>query len=84
MSAGIPIVASDITGYSLVARAGSDALLTEPGNPDALAGALSAVLAGGHGVHDRVERGRQRANEFSMETLADVYTEMYERVLATG
>ena len=84
MSAGIPIVASDITGYSLVALAGSDALLTEPGNPDALAGALSAVLAGGHGVHDRVERGRQRANEFSMETLADVYTEMYERVLATG
>lgn len=83
MSAGVPIVASDITGYSLVARGGSDALLAEPGNPDALATALRTALAAGPDIHDRVERGRERANEFSMETLADVYTDMYKRAMAT-
>ncbi len=84
MSAGTPIVASDIAGYSLVARAGSDALMVEPANPDALAGALRTALASGPEVHQRVERGSERAAEFSMGTLADVYTEMYERALAQG
>jgi phosphatidylinositol alpha-mannosyltransferase len=81
MSAATPIVASDIMGYSLVARGGSDALMVEPSNPDALAGALRTALASGPEVQQRVERASERAAEFSMETLADVYTEMYERAL---
>ena len=80
MAAGTPIVASDISGYSLVARGGSDALLTPPGDADQLAIALRQVFAGGPGVLDRVERGRERAQEFSMESLADIYIEMYERL----
>ncbi|MGZ0176216.1 MAG: glycosyltransferase family 4 protein [Acidimicrobiales bacterium] len=84
MSAGTPIVASDITGYSLVARGGSDALMVEPANPDALAGALRTALASGPEVQQRVERGSERAAEFSMETLADVYSDMYERALIQG
>ena len=83
MSAGAPIVASNITGYSLVARGGSDALLVEPHDPDALAAGLRTALAGGPEVAQRVERGRERANEFSMEALADTYAEMYQRAAAT-
>jgi len=84
MSAGTPIVASDITGYSLVARGGSDALMVEPSNPEALAGALRTALASGPQIQQRVERGSERAAEFSMETLADVYSDMYERALIQG
>lgn len=79
MSAGTPIVASNITGYALVAREGSDALLVEPNDPDALAVGLRQVLAGGAEIQQRVTCGTQRANEFSMEALADTYAEMYER-----
>ena len=84
MSAGTPIVASDITGYSLVARGGCDALMVEPSNPNALAQALRTVLASGPEVQKRVERGIERAGEFSMDALADIYTEKYERALATA
>lgn len=82
MAAGTPIVASNISGYALVTREGSDALLVEPNDANALAAALQVVLAGGAEVAERVERGRQRADEFSMERLADLYIEMYDRVLA--
>ena len=82
MAAGAPIVASDISGYSLVARGGSDALLVPPGDAMALAAGLTKVLAGGAEVAARVERGRERANEFSMEALADIYIEMYDRLFA--
>ncbi len=81
MAAGTPIVASNISGYSLVARGGSDALLVEPGDPNLLAKALSTALEGGDAVDQRVERGRQRADEFSMEALADIYVDVYQRAL---
>ena len=80
MAAGTPIVASEISGYSLVARGGSDALLAPPGDVDGLAAALRQALSGGPSVADRVERGRERAQEFSMESLADIYMEMYQRL----
>lgn len=81
MAAGTPIVASDISGYRLVARDGSDAILVPPGDADALASGLRAALQGGADVQARVERGRARADEFSMEELADIYIDTYERAL---
>src|SRR5205085_727403 len=44
MAAGTPIVASDLPGYRNVARAGQDALLVPPGDPVALAGAITRVF----------------------------------------
>ena len=41
------------------------------------------ALAGGPAVDQRVARGRDRAQEFSMETLADIYVDMYERAART-
>jgi len=83
MAAGTPIVASSISGYSLVARGGADALLVPPSDPDAVAGALNQVLAGGQAVQERVASGRERAKQFSMQALAETYIEMYDRLLAT-
>lgn len=82
MAAGTPIVASDISGYSLVARGGSDALLVSPGDANELARGLMNALAGGAAVQNRVQRGWERASEFSMHALADMYIAMYERLVA--
>jgi len=82
MAAGTATVASDISGYSLVARSGADALLVPPGDADALAAGLQTTLAGGPAVDARIASGRTRALEFSMQALADLYVEKYERLLA--
>ena len=80
MAAGTPIVASDLPGYRKVARPGVDALLTDPGDAAALAGALRSVLVDGDRVAGLVASGRERAEEFSMDRLADMYLGLYARV----
>lgn len=77
MAARTPVVASAIAGYANVARAGDDALLVHPGDPSALASALSAAL------FDEAERARlrasgiERADQFAMRRLAAAYASMY-------
>ena len=83
MAASTPIVASDLPGYRKVARAGVDAVLVPPGDVDALAGALTALLRDPVRSATLVASGDQRVAEFSMERLAERYIELYERVLAT-
>ena len=83
MAAGITVVASALDGYRNVATDGVDALLVEPGDPDALAHALRAV------IDDRLlaarlrEAGTQRSEQFAMTALADRYVEIY-RALSAG
>jgi phosphatidylinositol alpha-mannosyltransferase len=79
MAAGTPIVASDLQGYSNVARAGRDALLVPPGDHRALADALRGVLADPSAAAELVASGERRACQFSMENLAERYVELYER-----
>ena len=81
MAAGTPVVASDLPAYRVVAEDGRSALLAPTGDADALAKALMQSLEGGHRVLDRVERGRRRAEQFSMATLADAYIARYQRLL---
>ena len=84
MAAGTPVVASDLPGYSNVARAGQDALLVPPGDSTALAGALRRVLDSSDVAGDLVRSGLERADQFSMARLADAYVERYERLLDGG
>jgi phosphatidylinositol alpha-mannosyltransferase len=81
MASSTPIVASDLPGYRNVARPGQDARLVPPGDPDALAKALGEVLAGGADVRQMVASGECRAAHFSMEHLAERYTDLYGRVV---
>jgi phosphatidylinositol alpha-mannosyltransferase len=81
MAAGTPVVASDLPGYSNVARAGRDALLVTPGDHHVLAEALRGVLANPGCAAELVASGEQRAHEFSMEHLAERYLELYERII---
>ena len=77
MAAGTPVVASALDGYTNVATADHDALLVPPGDPQALADAISTVLGDPARADELVEAGRQRALEFSMDSLAERYLERF-------
>jgi phosphatidylinositol alpha-mannosyltransferase len=81
MAAGTAIVASDLPGYRRVARPDVDALLTPPGDTLALAAALKRVLVEDDIADFLRANGRERAEEFSMRTLAERYVERFTRLL---
>jgi len=80
MASDAAIVASDLSGYRLVARPGRDGVLVPPGDPKELAEALTALLADPARRAELVASGRQRAASFSMDQLAEHYLELYDRV----
>jgi phosphatidylinositol alpha-mannosyltransferase len=88
MAAGVPIVASDIHGFKRVVERNVQGILVEPRNPRALAAALYALARDPELRHDMGEAGRERAPEFSWdrvtERIVDYYSEVRERVLASG
>ena len=84
MAARTVVVASDIDGYRQAA--GGLAVLAAPGDPDALAAALSGVLDGrlatdGDGREGWLEEGAARAAGWSMASLAERYEELYARAV---
>jgi phosphatidyl-myo-inositol alpha-mannosyltransferase len=82
MAAGTPIVSTDLPGYLNVATPGRDAVMVPPDDPAALADALRRVLADDELAHELRGNGLRRAEDFSMETLAQHYVRIYERLAA--
>lgn len=82
LAAGTPVVATDLAGYRNVARPGVEARMVPPNDPAALAKAIEAALVDDEETAAMVERGRERAKGFSMDSLARHYLGMYERLLA--
>ena len=60
---------------------GRDSLLATVGDVSALAAALRAALDDETRRTELVAAGRERAGQFSMDLLADLYLERYERIL---
>lgn len=81
MAAGTPVVASDLPAYRVVAGEGEAADLFPTGDGQALAKALLAALDRSVAVEDRIAQGRERAQQFSMNALADAYISRYQRLL---
>lgn len=82
MAAGTTVVASGLDGYRNVATDGVDALLVEPGDVAALAGALTSAL-GDDALAARIRAaGSARAQDFAMTRLADRYLEIYADLAA--
>ena len=80
MAAHAPIVASDLPGYSNVARSGVDAVLVPPGDPEALGNALRSVLADSRLAETVAVAADARAAEVAMDRLAERYLELYAEV----
>ena len=82
MSAGATVVASAIDGYANVARAELEGVLVAPGDYTGLRDALRRVLDDATLRERLVTAGRDRAAEFSMRRLAEVYLGCYEEAAA--
>ncbi len=82
MAAGTVVVASSLDGYRNVATDGRDAVLVEPGDADALAAALSGLIAEPERRASLIAGGLTRAQEFAMPTLVERYLEIYEQLIA--
>jgi phosphatidylinositol alpha-mannosyltransferase len=81
MAAHTPIVATDLPGYRAVAHPGCHAVMVRPGDPDALADALTQVLTQPAFAARLADAGEARAQEFGMDRLADRYVALYQRAV---
>ena len=82
MAAGTAVVASDIDGYRTVSRADREALLVPPGDTEMLRAGLRTLLDEPVRRAQLVAEGSRRADEFSMDHLAELFLPLYERAIA--
>ena len=80
MRRGVPVACSDAS--SLPEVAGGAALLFDPGDPAAIAAAVSRVLGDAALRADLVARGRARAAELTWERTATLTLDCYRRAIA--
>ena len=86
MAAGCAVVASDIEGYRMAA--GGHAILVPPGDTTALSRALDGALADavegtGPSALEARKAALEHARNWSMESLAERYLDVYERAIAS-
>lgn len=82
MACGLPVVSADTSAIPEVA--GDAALLVDPGDPEALAGALERVLGDGRLRRNLVEKGLRRARAFTWERTARETLAAYRRAGPPG
>jgi phosphatidylinositol alpha-mannosyltransferase len=82
MAAGLPVVASDVSGYDEVVRQDVDGLLVPPRDPRALAEALARVLEAPDLGSRLAAAGRERAATFDWKVVADRLEVLYTRAAA--
>ena len=81
MSAGAPIICSDIHGYRGVVRRERDGILVEPGNSDALAAAIRRLIDDPD-LRARLSRaGEDRAQLFTWDHVGQAVEEYYGFVI---
>jgi glycosyltransferase involved in cell wall biosynthesis len=77
---GVPVVGTAVDGLART-LGGGRGVLVPPGDPGALAGALSRVLAG---QRPDPGPGRDYAREFTADAMAAMYADAYRGLLTTG
>lgn len=81
MAAGAPVVASSLEGYRNVATHDLNGWLVEPGDVNGLTIGLTKVINDKELAARLIQGGLQRAKELSMRRLAEIYVEIYHKVL---
>jgi glycosyltransferase involved in cell wall biosynthesis len=83
LSVGTPVIASAIGALSEMVHEGNGGTLFEPGNPEALAKALKAVLDDATGLKERRKRARRFfESHYSSESNYEQMMHAYEQALA--
>ena len=81
MSAGAPIICSDIHGYRGVVRRERDGILVEPGNADALAASIRRLIDDPALRAQLSRAGEERAQLFTWERVGQAVEEYYGIVI---
>ncbi len=81
MSAGAPIICSDIHGYRGVVRRERDGILVEPGNADALAASIRRLIDDPQLRAQLSRAGEERAQLFTWERVGQAVEEYYGFVI---
>lgn len=81
LAAGLPVVASDIPGYRTVITDGRDGRLVPPGDAEALAGAIDALLANPSLASALVEEGRRTVRAYDWSVVVRELRSVYQGVL---
>ncbi len=81
MAAGLPIVASDIEGYRDVLTHGQEGLLVPPGDAEALAEALDALLENPEERLEYGRRGQEKAAGYRWRDIAWKVDNVYREVV---
>jgi glycosyltransferase involved in cell wall biosynthesis len=83
MSFGVPVVATRVEGVPEAIRDGLDGMIVAPGDPAALAEAVSRFIAGDVDWQAlRTNARRRQVEHFSDRSMAATTAEVYRRVLA--
>jgi glycosyltransferase involved in cell wall biosynthesis len=83
MAAGVPCVAHRVGGVPDLIEPGVTGFLVEPGDAEALAGAVERCLAGGKALGEMLERARARMLErHGHEAMVDALEQLYTELLA--
>lgn len=78
MAAAVPLIASDIDGYRIATGDGQAALLTPPGDADALTVAISRLLDDEPLQRELSQRGRVAAARFDASVVAQQHIDLYQ------
>lgn len=81
MASRLPIVASDIPGFSRVVSHGGEGLLVEPRAPEALAEAVARIALDPALARRLGAAGREKAQTYRWETVAERLEDCFLRVL---
>jgi phosphatidylinositol alpha-mannosyltransferase len=81
MAAGVPVVASDIPGFREVVREDVDGLLVPPGDSEALAKGVAAILSDPALAQRLSAAGRRRALDFRWDHVGDQIEAAYRDAL---
>jgi len=82
MAAGVPVVATDVSGSRELITDGVTGLLVPPADAMALARAIQALLADPAQARHLAEAARRRAAGFSIRGVAERHQELYLSLLA--
>jgi glycosyltransferase involved in cell wall biosynthesis len=81
MASGRPIVASDLPSLREVLRDGDNALLVEPGNPQALTGGVARIKDDAALGRRLAERATQDVRQFTWARRAERLEALFQEVL---
>jgi glycosyltransferase involved in cell wall biosynthesis len=82
MSLGLPVVATRVGGIPDVVADGDTGYLTPSENPEALAQAIIKLLLDPTQRAAFGQRGKTRAEQFSLETMESLLLELYRNLTA--